>query len=208
MQIDPESEHPNTVYSTMIRAITPRPIAWVSTVSPQGITNLAPFSYFNGICSQPAALMFSPVNKPDGSKKDTVRNIEANGQFVVNVVPFSAAEPMFETSSGLDYDVSELDSAGLTEKPSLRVAPPGVAESPIQFECELIQIVPVGEGPLAANVIIGKILLMNIDDSVLDASGKIDPQRLDLIGRMGGRSYCRTTQRFELPKNLPKNLTK
>ena len=207
MQIDPENEDPKVVYSTMIRAITPRPIAWVSTISPNGITNLAPFSYFNGICSKPAALMFSPVNKPDGSKKDTVLNIEATKQFVVNVVPFSVAQPMFETAGDFDYEISEFEAVSansdvctLTEKNSKRVKPPGVAESPIQFECELLQIVPVGEGPLAANVVIGKILLMNVDDEFLDERGKIDPQRLDTIGRMGGMDYCRTTQRFELKR--------
>lgn len=202
MQIDPEQVSPSLVYSTMIRAITPRPIAWVSTVSPNGFTNLAPYSYFNGICSQPAALMFSPVNKPDGSKKDTVLNIEANKQFVVNVVPYSTAESMFKTAEGLDYEVSEFESAGLTEKPSHKVAPPGVGESPIQFECELIQIVPVGEGPLAANVIIGKILLMNIDDKILNEAGKIDPELVDTIGRMGGLAYCRTSDRFDLKSSF------
>lgn len=201
MRIDPETESPSFVYSTMIRAITPRPIAWVSTISPGGITNLAPFSYFNGVCSKPAALMFSPVNRPDGSKKDTVRNIESNGQFVVNLVPFSVAEPMSKTASEFEYETSEFESVGLTQKPSERVEPPGVAESPIQFECELIQIVPVGEGPLAANVIIGKILLMNVDDNILNDKGKIDPNLLDTVGRMGGLTYCRTTERFELGRS-------
>jgi flavin reductase (DIM6/NTAB) family NADH-FMN oxidoreductase RutF len=201
MQLDPASEDPTVVYSTMIRAITPRPIAWVSTISNNGITNVAPFSYFNGICSDPAAVMFSPVNRPDGSKKDTVRNIEVNGQFVVNVVPFSSAQMMFDSAADFDFETSEFDELGLTTQPSSRVKPPGVAESPIQFECELIQIVPVGEGPLAANVIIGKILLMNISDEVLDERGKIDAQKLDLIGRMGGRSYCRTTDRFDLNRS-------
>jgi flavin reductase (DIM6/NTAB) family NADH-FMN oxidoreductase RutF len=199
MRIDPETVHPSVVYSTMIRAITPRPIAWVSTISPGGITNLAPFSYFNGICSRPAALMFSPVNRPDGSKKDTVRNIESNGQFVINLVPFAVAASMFNTAADYEYETSEFEAVGLTEEASERVKPPGVAESPIQFECELIQIVPVGEGPLAANVIIGKILLMTIVDEVLDGNGKIDPALLDSVGRMGGRSYCRTTDRFDLP---------
>lgn len=198
MQIDPETATASLLYSTMIRAITPRPIAWVSTISPSGITNLAPFSYFNGICSQPAALMFSAVNKPNGSKKDTVRNIESNGQFVVNVVPYSVAEPMFQTAAELEYETSELEVSGLTEKPSQRVTPPGVAQSPIQIECETLQIVPVGEGPLAANVIIGRILLMTISDEVLDERGKIAPEKVDAIGRMGGFSYCRTNQRFEL----------
>ncbi len=198
MQFNPEQADPSLVYSMMIRAITPRPIAWVSTISANGISNLAPFSYFNGLCSRPAALMFSPVNRADGSKKDTVRNIEDNGQFVVNVVPFVVAERMFKTAGDFEYEESEFEIAGLTPQPSEQIEPPRVAESPIQFECELMQIVPVGEGPLAANVIIGKILLMNIDDAVLDEMGKIDPQRVDTIGRMGGRTYCRTSDRFTL----------
>ena len=198
MQLDPEKESPNKVYSTMIRAITPRPIAWVSTISPSGITNLAPFSYFNGICSKPAALMISPVNRPDGSKKDTVRNIEANGQFVVNLVPFQLADKMFATSAEMDYEVSEFEAVELTSEASQRVKPPRVAESPVRFECEVMQIVHVGEGPLAANVVIGKILLIDILDSVLDERQKIDPGLLDSVGRLGGRGYCRTTNRFEL----------
>jgi len=198
MLIDPAAESASFVYSTMIRAITPRPIAWVSTISPMGVTNLAPFSYFNGICSSPAALMFSPVNRPDGSPKDTLVNIRDNGEFVVNVVPFSIAQPMFETAGDFQYETSEFSEVGLTPAPSKKVQPPGVQESPIQFECEVIQIVPVGEGPLAANVIIGKIVLMNIADNILDKDQKIDQAKLDTIGRMGGRSYSRTTDRFEL----------
>ena len=201
MLLDPEKENPTLIYSTMIRAITPRPIAWVSTVSPDGITNLAPFSYFNGICSKPAALMFSPINKPDGTKKDTVRNVEANRQFVVNVVPFSLAEKMFASSTPFEYEISEFEQVGLTPQESQRVVPPGVAESPIRFECEVIQIVHVGEGPLAANVVIGKILLIDINDAVLDKQKKIDPTLLDTIGRLGGKGYCRTTDRFDMRPN-------
>lgn len=198
MQLDPHLESPATIYAAMIRAITPRPIAWVSTLSPNGVANLAPFSYFNGIGSAPAALMFSVVNRPDGSPKDTLRNLITRPEFVVNVVPFQLGEKMFATSEELDYEISEFQSAGLTAEPSSRVAPPRVAESPIQFECEVLQIVNVGTGPSAANVIIGKILLMEVSDAILDDAGKIDPAKLDTIGRMGGRSYCRTRERFEL----------
>jgi flavin reductase (DIM6/NTAB) family NADH-FMN oxidoreductase RutF len=198
MQINPETVSPTEVYSTMIRAITPRPIAWVSTVSPKGNPNLAPFSFFSGVSSKPAALMFSPVNKPDGSKKDTVVNIESNGQFVVNVVPFSLAQPMLESADDFAYEQSEFAAAGLTPASSKMVSPPRVAESPIQFECELIKIVNVGEGPLAANVIIGKVLLIDVADHVLNEQGKIDPDLVDSIGRMGGRGYCRTTDRFDI----------
>jgi flavin reductase (DIM6/NTAB) family NADH-FMN oxidoreductase RutF len=198
MQLDPEIDNPTDIYSTMIRAITPRPIAWVSTISPSGVTNLAPFSYFNGICSKPAALMFSPVNRPDGSKKDTVLNVEANGQFVVNLVPYSLADQMFATSADMEYEISEFEAVGLTPQASDRVKPPRVAESPVHFECEVMQIVHIGKGPLAANVVIGKILLIDILESVLDARQKIDPALLDTVGRLGSRSYCRTTNRFEL----------
>ena len=198
MQIDPEIAGPSEVYATMIRAITPRPIAWVSTISPAGVANLAPFSYFNGVCSKPAALMFSPVNRPDGSKKDTVRNLEENGQFVVNVASYSLADKMFATSADFEYEVSEFEMAGLTMETSQRVKPPRVAESPVRFECEVMQIVHIGEGPLAANVVIGKILLIDILESVLDERQKIDPALLDTVGRMGGRGYCRTIDRFEL----------
>jgi flavin reductase (DIM6/NTAB) family NADH-FMN oxidoreductase RutF len=198
MQLDPEIDNPTDIYSTMIRAITPRPIAWVSTISPSGVTNLAPFSYFNGICSKPAALMFSPVNRPDGGKKDTVLNVEANGQFVVNMVPYSLADQMFATSADMEYEISEFEAVGLTPQASDRVKPPRVAESPVRFECEVMQIVHIGEGPLAANVVIGKILVIDILESVLDDRQKIDPALLDTVGRLGGRSYCRTSNRFEL----------
>ena len=134
--------------------------------------------------------MISPVNRPDGSKKDTVRNIEANGQFVVNLVPFKLADKMYATSAEMEYEV--------TPEASQRVKPPRVAESPVRFECEVMQIVNVGEGPLAANVVIGKILLMDIQESVLDDRQKIDPGLLDPVGRLGGMSYCRTSERFEL----------
>lgn len=204
MELVPEQSDPGLVYQTMIRAITPRPIAWVSTVSAKGVANLAPFSYFNGVGTHPAALVFSPVNRPDGSKKDTVLNIEATGQFVVNMVPFSLAEPMVLSSGEFAPEVSEFSEAGVTPVPSRFVVPPRVAESPIHFECELIQRVEIGTGPLAANLIIGRILLIHADDSVLDERGKIDPGKVDAIGRMGGLAYCRTTGRFEMkPPAVP-----
>ena len=197
MLLNPENETPSTVYSTMVRAIAPRPIAWVSTISARGITNLAPFSYFNGVSTTPAALMFSAVNKPDGSKKDTIRNIEANREFVVNVVPFDLRQPMATTASEFDYEVSEFEKVGLDKRTSHLVTPPAVKESPINFECELIQIVNVGQGPLAAYLVIGKIRLIVVSESVL-TDGKIDPEKVDAIGRLGGREYCRTSQRFTI----------
>lgn len=198
MEIDPAKVSAKEVYKTMIRAIAPRPIAWVSTVSPTGATNLAPFSYFNGVCSDPAVLSFSVVNKPDGSPKDTVRNIVANEQFVVNVVPFFMANPMAQTAADLPYEESEIDLANLTTIDSVRVSPPRIDGSPIHFECRLFQLIEVGDGPTGANLILGKIELIHAHDAAIDESGRIDPELIDLVGRMGGRDYCRTNDRFSI----------
>src|SRR5262245_3215421 len=131
MKIDPTQLRPAEVYRLMVGVITPRPIAWVTTASPAGITNLAPFSFFNGVAASPPTLVFCPVNRRDGSKKDTVVNIEAIGEFVVNVVPYALREAMNASSEELPYEVSELDRSGLTAAPSERVKPPRIAESPV-----------------------------------------------------------------------------
>jgi len=133
------------------------------------------------------------------SSKDTVVNIRDNGQFVINVVPFKLAEQMNLTSAEFPAEASEFEAAGLTPKESLKVAPPWVEESPIQMECELIQIVEIGDGPLASNLVIGKILLVRVADQVT-TEGRIDTGKLDAIGRLGGKSYCRTGDRFELDR--------
>jgi flavin reductase (DIM6/NTAB) family NADH-FMN oxidoreductase RutF len=204
MQFDPESLSPNQVYALMIRAITPRPIAWVSTISEKGIPNLAPFSYFAGVASKPASLLFSVANRPDGSLKDTMRNLRLIPQFVVNVVPYQLAEPMFKTSEELEYESSEFEHANLLMEPSRKVSPPRVGSSPIRMECEVLQIIPVGEGAGGSKVVIGRILLFDVSNDVLDSDGKIDPAKVDSIGRLGGMGYCRTRERFELGQQRSK----
>ena len=186
----------NEVYGWMIRAIAPRPIAWVSTCDAEGHSNLAPFSYFNGVCSAPPTLAVSVANRADGSKKDTLRNIEATGEFVVNIVPYALADPMVQSSVEYPPEVSEFAVTGLAELPSQQVRPPRVAAAPIQLECRLDQIVRVGDGPSAGNLILGRILLLHVQEQVLDDRGKIDHGQVDSIGRMGGLEYCRTTERF------------
>ena len=199
MILDPQEMSASAVYHTLVSAIVPRPIAWVSTVSSDGIANLAPFSFFSGVTASPPSVMFSPVNRPNGSSKDTVVNIRANGQFVINVVPFALAEQMNQTSAEFPAEASEFEVVGLTPSKSERVAPPWVRESPIQMECELIQIVGIGDGALAANVVIGKILLVRVADQ-LTTDGRIDAQKLDAIGRLGGKDYCRTTEQFSIER--------
>jgi flavin reductase (DIM6/NTAB) family NADH-FMN oxidoreductase RutF len=188
------------VYHWMVSTILPRPIAWVSTTGADGRTNLAPFSFFQGITANPPTLMFVPVNKRDGAKKDTLRNIEQVPEFVVNLVSFALAEQMNATAALLPYGESEFGKFGISATPSERVRPPRVTAAPVAFECTLHSIVRIGEGPLAANVIFGRILAAHVSDAVLGADGRPDPAKLDLVGRLGGESYTRTTERFALTR--------
>lgn len=200
MTIDTSTTDPRETYKLMIACILPRPIAWVSTLSPNGIANLAPFSFFNGVCGNPPTVVFSVANKRDGSKKDTLINVEATREFVVNIVPFALAEPMNATSAEYDYEQNEFEKIGIAQLPSTKVKPPRVKDSPVQLECELTQVVSIGTGPMAGNLVIGKILWMNISDGVLNEKKEIDPRKLDAIGRMGGIGYARTTDLFDVAR--------
>ncbi|HEY5036197.1 MAG TPA: flavin reductase family protein [Chthoniobacterales bacterium] len=200
MRIDPAEIELPDLYHWMISTITPRPIAWVSTVSASGLTNLAPFSFFQGVTANPPTLLFSVANGRHGEKKDTVRNIEEVPEFVVNVVSYDLREPMNRSSASLPYGVNEFEVAKVRPIPSEKIRPPRVAESAVSFECRLQQIVRVGEGPLAGNVIFGTILLLHVQERVLDSSGQVDPGKLDTIGRMGASWYARTTDRFVLER--------
>ena len=200
MLIDPETTPIPEVYRHLTAASTPRPIAWVSSISAAGIANLAPFSFFNGVGANPPAVMFSPVNRRDGSKKDTILNIEATGEFVINIVPDALARVMNDTSAEYPPQISEFTACHLTPVPSQKVKPPRLKESPVHLECVLHQIVKVGDGPLSANVVIGRVVLIHADDSVFDATGQIDPGKLDTVGRLGAILYSRTRDRFEIPR--------
>lgn len=200
MVVDFEKIPAREAYQWMIAAITPRPIAWVSTVSAAGVANLAPFSFFSGVTSNPPTLMFVPVNNRDGRAKDTVRNIEETREMVVNVVSADLAAAMSATAAALPPEESEFAYAGLAATPSLRVKPPRVAEARVAFECTLHSIVKIGEGAGAANVVFGLIQCAHVVEAVLDAAGKIDAAKLDAVGRMGGNDYCYTRERFELER--------
>jgi len=188
------------IYPLMISTITPRPIAWVSTLSEAGVANLAPFSYFNAVCANPPTLMFSVANHPDGRSKDTIRNIEAVPEFVVNLVPFGLVKSMVATSAMLPPDESEFARGGVADAPSTRVRPARVAEAPVAFECTLHTIVSVGEGAGAASVVFGRIVAAHVADLVLGADGRIDPALLDTVGRLGGEHYVTTRDRFSLKR--------
>lgn len=200
MIIDFQKLAPRDSYSWLINAINPRPIAWVSTISLDGKTNLAPFSFFQGVCASPPTLLFTGANDRAGKKKDTIHNVEQVPEFVVNVVPYALREPMNLSSAPLPLGESEFEKFNIATAPSSLIRPPRVAVSPVAFECRLDRIVRIGEGPLAGNVVFGTVLCAHVSESVLGADGKIDPRKLDTIGRMGGDYYTRTTELFTIPR--------
>ena len=200
MLLDFEKLSPRDAYSWIVAAITPRPIAWVSTISAEGKTNLAPFSFFQGVCANPPTLLFIGANDRAGKKKDSVVNVEQMPEFVVNLVPYALAGPMNLTSAPLAHGDSEFERFNIATAPATRVRPPRVADSPVAFECTLDRIVRFGEGPLGSNVVFGRILCAHIADAVLGANGLIDHAKLDTIGRMGGDHYTRTTELFTIKR--------
>jgi len=187
-------------YKWMINAITPRPIAWVSTVSAAGQTNLAPFSFFQGVCANPPTVIFCGATDRTGKKKDSVINAGEVGEFVVNLVPYALRELMNQTAASLPLGESEFDKFGIASLPSKYIRPPRVAEAPVAFECKLDRIIELGSGPQASSVVFGTIVAMHVSDSVLDAEGAIDPVKLDTIGRMGGDYYTKTTELFTIKR--------
>lgn len=200
MQLDLSTLPPRDAYGWIVATVLPRPIAWVSTISLDGRTNLAPFSFFQAVTANPPTLLFVAANDRHGAKKHTLRNVEEVGEFVVHLVPFALAGPMNATSATLPYGESEFDRFGIASVPAERIRPRRIAAAPVAFECALDRIVRVGEGPLAGNVVFGRILLAHIGDDMLGADGRPDAARLDLIGRLGGDGYARTTDRFAMER--------
>ena len=185
-------------HDLLTSALIPRPIAWVSSVSAQGHINLAPFSFFSGITWCPATLGFSVVNRPDGSRKDTIRNIEETKNFVVNMVSQDLASRMVETSATFPHGINEAQKAGVPLVQSTVVIAPRVKEARVAFECALDRVVTVGNGAYAGNLVLGTILLVHIKDKLLEAGKTVDPIRFDVIGRLSGTRYCRTGSVFEI----------
>jgi flavin reductase (DIM6/NTAB) family NADH-FMN oxidoreductase RutF len=198
--IDPAIAPVTDVYHALTGLVTPRPIAWVTTLGPGDVVNLAPFSFFNAFGANPPVVVFSPTRRRDGSAKDTLLNVERTGEFVVNAAVAELSDCVNLSSKELPPDQSELTLTCLTTRPSTMVAPPRLVESPAALECRVRQIIPIGEGPIAANLVIGEVVAIQIDDSILDEQGRIDPDKLATIGRLGGDLYCRTSDRFALKR--------
>jgi flavin reductase (DIM6/NTAB) family NADH-FMN oxidoreductase RutF len=185
-------------YGKLLRStVTPRPIAWVTTLHAEGRANAAPFSFFNLVCSDPPLLCFG-ITARGGAQKDTGRNIRRTGEFVVNLVPYRMAEQMNATSAEVGPEVNELEANGLTSLPCSRVAPPRIGESPVSMECTLHTLLEPGQ---ESAVVIGRILAMHLrDDAVLDRERcHVDTPALDLIARMHGRGwYARSSDLFQI----------
>ncbi|WP_135825431.1 flavin reductase family protein [Halorussus ruber] len=195
MELDPDEV--GSLYRTLAGAVVPRPIAWVSTTNPDGIDNLAPYSFFNVVAYDPPVVMFAPVDDDDapGGLKDTPRNVRETEEFVVNVVTESVAEAMNQTSATLPAGESEFDRADLTRADSTAVTPPRVAESPVAFECSLYEMVDVGE----STMVLGEVEWVHVDDEVT-TDGKMDVEKLDAVGRLSGSLYATTENRFSMER--------
>ena len=203
MIYDP-TEHPfSETHKLMIGSIVPRPIALVSTTSKNDINNLAPFSYFNGVCSKPPTIMFAPARRGwDGKEKDTLINIRNTKEFSINIVSEDIGEKMVKCSTDYKKEVDEYSKSGLTPIPSKKIKPPIVSESKISLECILNQIVQIGKNDAGSGfIVIGTIILFHIDDEVYD-NGRIILEKLQPIGRVAGNGFVRSTNTFDIIRTI------
>jgi len=196
-ELDFSTLSPRDAYKVMIGTILPRPIAWVTTISLDGVVNAAPYSFFNCLSADPPILALGVENKPDRSFKDTAWNIRMTECFTVNIVDRANVEAMAATAAGFAPEVDELQMAGLTAVPGVKVACPRIAEAPVAFECERYLGIAVSS---AREIILGRIVMAHVRADILDpATHYSDHARLDAIGRMGGNGYAGTLDYFDLP---------
>lgn len=206
LSLNPADCEPRQIYKLMTGIIVPRPIALVSTVDRAGVANLAPFSFFAGVGSNPPTVLFCPTLRAAGEdapglrtdrRKDTLRNVEETGEFVVNVVSEAIAEAANASSAEVPPEVDEFELAGLTPAASLAVRPPRVAQSPAQMECRLMQVIYTGRGAGAGVIVLGEVVRFHMRRDLFE-DFRIDPAGLDAVGRMAGNNWVRTRDRIEL----------
>lgn len=194
MVIDPKTIPTKDLHQFILASVSPRPIAFVSTIAPDGTHNLAPYSFFNAFSSNPPILVFSSNRRVDGNTtKDTLHNILQNKEAVINVVSYDMVRKMAVASVEYPADVSEFEKAGFTPTASDLVAPPRVAESPVSMECKVQDVITLGDQGGAGHLIICNVVRMHIKDEVLTEKGRIDPNKIDLVARMGGLYYLRAS---------------
>jgi flavin reductase (DIM6/NTAB) family NADH-FMN oxidoreductase RutF len=201
MEFDPSTHRWQTLYKLLTGAVVPRPIGWVSTISPAGQPNLAPFSFFNAVCANPPTVLFCPmIRGVDSHEKDTLRNLRITPQFVINIVTEELGAAMNLTSVEAPPEVDEFEVAHLIRQPSVKVLPPRVAASPIHFECELAQIVEISNQPGGGSIVIGRVVYIHVAENVLLGEDKIDLAKLKPIGRLAGGDYTRVTDIFQMAR--------
>ena len=200
LAFDPANHSAGDIYKLMIGSIVPRPIALVSSVDEANVRNLAPFSYFTACSANPPVVVFCPMLRPlPPTAKDTLRNVMATREFVVNIVSEEFVERMNATAATVGPEVDEFELSGLTPIASDLVKPARVAESHVQMECRLLQVVHVSDQPLGGSVVLGEVLRFHVDEDYIE-DFRIDPDKLRAVGRMAGSTYVRTTDRFELQR--------
>jgi len=204
LTINPRDTHTAELHAYLLSSVAPRPIALASTLDAEGRPNLSPFSFFNVFSANPPILIFSPARRVrDNTVKHTYENVKAVKEVVINVVTYDMVQQTSLSSTEYAQGVNEFEKAGFSMKASERVQPFRVAESPIQFECAVRQVIELGGDGGAGNLVVCEILLMHIDQQVLDEKGQIDQHKLDLVARAGGSFYSRARDGFfEIPKPL------
>jgi flavin reductase (DIM6/NTAB) family NADH-FMN oxidoreductase RutF len=203
--IDPKSLPIPQLHGYLLGAVGPRPIAFASTIDKNGVSNLAPFSFFNIFSANPPIMVFSPARSGrTNTTKDTYNNVKEVPEVVINVVNYDLVHQMSLASSPYDPGTDEFEKTGLTPLASETIQPFRVAESPVQFECKVNEVIELGDGGGAGNLVICEVTRIHINDEVLDQDGKIDQHKIDLVSRMGGNWYCRAdkTSMFEITKPI------
>ncbi len=205
LTINPSEIPVSKLHHYLLGAVGPRPIAFASTVDSEGHDNLAPFSFFNVFSANPPILIFSPARSGRTNEtKDTYNNVKQVSEVVINVVNFDIVHQMSLASSPFAPGISEFEKAGFTAVDSETIRPKRVAESPVQFECKVIEVKELGDQGGAGNLVICEVLRMHVNETVLDETGMIDQHKIDLVSRMGGNWYCRADKgsMFEIMKPI------
>lgn len=200
MYYDPEKNDHGLPHNPFKSCVVPRPIGWISTISQDGIHNLAPYSQFQNLTFDPPYVMFAANQNTKGMRKDTVVNIEKTGEFVYNMVTWELKEAMNITASEVPFEVDEFELAGLKKAPSVKVRPARVAESPIHFECVHYQTIRIpGNGPMGSvDIVIGKVVMIHIRDDIIGSDGRIDILRIRPVARLGYYDYTTIDTLFQM----------
>lgn len=190
MELDLSQLEPRHAHDLLTSSMIPRPIAWVSSINEQGQANLAPFSFFTGVSYAPPVVAFLVMNRTDGTEKDTLVNIRQVGEFVIHIVSVELLQCMEETAKSIPYGTDAQTVGGITLVPSKAVKPCRIQEAKIALECVLEQIVRVGEGACAGNLVLGRVRLAHFADGLLKNEREVDCGKLDALGRLSGSRYC------------------